>query len=117
MGKQWKQCQTLFLGAPKSLQMVIAAMSYSEEKTAHTNGVRVRVRTGGYQILINSPVHSLAWVLPWLHSAKVAWMVEEEQHWIAFYGHSKLYYKERNSGMPGTFCLPKSQLCRNGIPS
>ena len=26
MGKQWKQCQTLFLGASKSLQMVIAAM-------------------------------------------------------------------------------------------
>ena len=25
-GKQWKQCQTLFLGAPKSLQMVTAAM-------------------------------------------------------------------------------------------
>ena len=25
-GKQWKQCQTLILGAPKSLQMVIAAM-------------------------------------------------------------------------------------------
>ena len=34
-GKQWKQCQTLFFGAPKSLQMVIAAMklkdSYSLE--------------------------------------------------------------------------------------
>ena len=26
MVKQWKQCQTLFFGAPKSLQMVIAAM-------------------------------------------------------------------------------------------
>ena len=26
MGKQWKQCQTLFWGAPKSLQIVIAAM-------------------------------------------------------------------------------------------
>ena len=26
MGKQWKQGQTLFLGAPKSLQMVIAAI-------------------------------------------------------------------------------------------
>ena len=25
-GKQWKQCQTLFLGAPKSLQMIIAAI-------------------------------------------------------------------------------------------
>src|SRR5574341_426629 len=26
MGKQWKQCQTLFWGAPKSLQMVTGAM-------------------------------------------------------------------------------------------
>ena len=26
MGKQWKKCQTLFWGAPKSLEMVIAAM-------------------------------------------------------------------------------------------
>ena len=26
MGKWWKQCQTLFWGAPKSLQMVMAAM-------------------------------------------------------------------------------------------
>ena len=26
MGKLWKQCQTLFFGAPKSLQMVTAAM-------------------------------------------------------------------------------------------
>ena len=26
MGKQWKQCQTLFWGAPKSLQMVTAAL-------------------------------------------------------------------------------------------
>ena len=26
MGKQWKQCQTLFFGAPKSLQIVISAM-------------------------------------------------------------------------------------------
>ena len=35
MKKQWKQCQTLFFWAPKSLQMVIAAMklkdSYSLE--------------------------------------------------------------------------------------
>ena len=26
MGKEWKQCQTLFFGAPKSLQIVTAAM-------------------------------------------------------------------------------------------
>ena len=41
MGKQWKQCQTLFSGAPKSLQMVTAAMklkdTYSLEGKLMTN--------------------------------------------------------------------------------
>ena len=30
MGKQWKQCQSLFWGAPKSLQMVTAAMELKD---------------------------------------------------------------------------------------
>ena len=30
MGKQWKLCQTLFFGAPKSLQMVTAAMKLKD---------------------------------------------------------------------------------------
>ena len=30
LGKQWKQCQTLILGAPESLKMVIAAMKLKE---------------------------------------------------------------------------------------
>ena len=30
MGKQWKQCQTLFFGAPKSLQMVTIAMKLKD---------------------------------------------------------------------------------------
>ena len=30
MGKQWKQYQTLFFGAPKSLQMVTAAMKLKD---------------------------------------------------------------------------------------
>ena len=29
-GKRWKQCQILFWGAPKSLQMVIAAMKLKD---------------------------------------------------------------------------------------
>ena len=29
-GKQWKECQTLFFWAPKSLQMVTAAMKLKE---------------------------------------------------------------------------------------
>ena len=30
MGKQWKECQTLFFGSPKSLQMVTAAMKLKD---------------------------------------------------------------------------------------
>ena len=30
LGKQWKQCQTLLFWAPKSLQMVIAAMKLKD---------------------------------------------------------------------------------------
>ena len=41
MGKQWKQCQTLFFGAPKSLQMVTEAMklkdAHSLEEKVMTN--------------------------------------------------------------------------------
>ena len=35
MGKQWKQCQTLFWGAPKSLQMVTAAMTLTPWKESY----------------------------------------------------------------------------------
>ena len=38
MGKEWKQCQTLFFGAPKSLQMVTAAMKL---KDAYSLGRKV----------------------------------------------------------------------------
>jgi len=30
MGEQWKQFQTLFLGAPKSLRMMLAAMKLKD---------------------------------------------------------------------------------------
>ena len=33
MGAQWKQCQTLFFGAPKSLQIVTAAMKLKDTYT------------------------------------------------------------------------------------
>ena len=45
-GKQWKQCQTLFWGAPKSLQMVTAAMklkdTYSLEEKLWRAGQRIK---------------------------------------------------------------------------
>ena len=36
-GKQWKQFQTLFLGAPKSLPMVIAAMKLKDAYSLEGN--------------------------------------------------------------------------------
>ena len=48
MGKQWKQCQTLSLGAPKSLQMVTAAMKLKDAcslKEVMTNLVSISKST------------------------------------------------------------------------
>ena len=42
MGKQWKQCQTLVLGAPKSLQMVIAAMKLKDTYSLEGETARER---------------------------------------------------------------------------
>ena len=36
-GKQWKQCQTLFLWAPKSLQMVTSAMKLKDAYSLEEN--------------------------------------------------------------------------------
>ena len=38
MGKQWKQCQTLFFWAPKSLQMVTAAMKLKDSYSLEEKG-------------------------------------------------------------------------------
>ena len=37
MGEQWRQCQTLFFGAPKSLQMVTAAMKLKDTCSSEGN--------------------------------------------------------------------------------
>ena len=44
MGKQWKQCQTLFFGVPKSLQMVIVAMKLKDAYSLRGNYDQLRER-------------------------------------------------------------------------
>ena len=44
MGKQWKQCQTLFFGAPKSLQMVIAAKKLKDACSLEDDQPRHRIK-------------------------------------------------------------------------
>ena len=62
MGKQWKQCQTLFWGAPKSLQMVIAAMklkdAYSLDK--HTVKKAAVQRSLDSLISLGAQTHTVA---------------------------------------------------------
>ena len=41
MGKQWKQWLTLFLGAPESLQMVIAAKYYVSDSFVDHDGYSI----------------------------------------------------------------------------
>ena len=55
MGKQWKQCQTLFFGAPKSLQMVIAGVLGSIPGLG---------RSPAEEMKTSSSV--LAWEFPWI---------------------------------------------------
>ena len=44
MGKQWIQCQTLFLGAPKSLQMVTAAMKLKDSLEENNGQPRQHIK-------------------------------------------------------------------------
>ena len=67
MGKQWKQCQTLFWGAPKSLQMVTASMkledAYSlEEKLRPTQIIYSKADTLLCQL---RSVQSRLWFFLW----------------------------------------------------
>ena len=75
MGKQWKQCQALYLGALKSLQMVIAAMKLKDASLVAQTVKRLpamwetRVRLLGWKDPLEKEmaIHSstLAWKIPW----------------------------------------------------
>ena len=77
MGKQWKQCQTLFFGAPKSLQMVIAAM---ELKDTYSLDFLVAQTVKRLPTMWETWVQSLGWEDPLekgmaTHSSTLAWKI------------------------------------------
>ena len=75
MGKQWKQCQTLFFWAPKSLQTVTAAMklkdAYSLEGKLCRGGEDGKRR--GQQEQKSSILGSLAQVVYWDGPCLATW--------------------------------------------
>ena len=64
MGKQWKPCQTLFFEAPKSLQMVIAAMKLNLIKKKKRLLLLVR------KVMTNLILKSRDITLPTVHLVK-----------------------------------------------
>ena len=59
MEKQWKQCQTLLLGAPRSLQMVTAAMKLKDSNyhtialISHASKVMLKILQARLQQYVN----------------------------------------------------------------
>ena len=101
MGKQWKQCQTLLLGAPKSLQMVTAAM-----KLRHLL-LRRKVMTNLDRIFKSRDITLLtkvrlvkAMVFPVVMYGCESWTVKKAEHRRidAF----ELWYWRRFLRVPGT---------------
>ena len=82
MGKQWKQCQTLFWGSPKSLQMVIAAMKL---KNAYSLGRKVMTNLNSIfksrDITLPTKVHLVkAMIFPVVMHGCESWIVKKAEH-------------------------------------
>ena len=82
MGKQWKQCQNLFLWAPKSLQMVIAAMKL---KDAYFFGRKVMTNLDSIlksrDITLSTKIHlAKAMVFPVVMYGCESWTVKKAEH-------------------------------------
>ena len=82
MEKQWKQCQTLFWGAPRSLQMVTAAMEIKRRlllgRKVMTNLIHVLNST---DITVLTKVHIVkAMVFPVVMYECESWTVKKAEH-------------------------------------
>ena len=83
MGKQWKQWQTLFWGAPKSLEIVIAAMklkdTYSFGRKLMTNLDSI---LKSRDITLPTKVCLVkAMVFPVVMYGCASWTVKKAEHW------------------------------------
>ena len=78
MGKQWKQCQTLFFWAPKSLQMVTAAMKLKDSCSLEEN---VDSILKSKDITLSTKVHVVkAMVFPVVMYGCESWTIKTAEH-------------------------------------
>ena len=78
MGKQWKQCQTLFFWAPKSLLMVIAAMKLKDVFSLEENLDSI---FKSREITLPAKVHLVkAMVFPVVMYGCESWTIKKAEH-------------------------------------
>ena len=83
MEKQWKQCQSLFFGTPKSLQMVILAMklkdTYSLEETLWPTYISI-FKSRDITLLTKVCLVK-ATVFPVVMYGFESWTIKKAEHW------------------------------------
>ena len=80
MGKQWKQCETLFWGSPKSLQMVIAAMKLKDTPWRESyNQLRQHIKKQRHSFV--NKVHLVkATAFPVVKYGYESWTIKKAEH-------------------------------------
>ena len=82
MGKQWKQCQTLFWGVPKSLQMVIAAMKWRHLLLGRKPMTNLDSILKSRDITLPTKVHLVkGMVFPVVMYGCENWTIKKAEHW------------------------------------
>ena len=81
MWKQWKQCQTLFFGAPKSLQVVIADMKLKDAYSLEESYDQLRSILKSRDITVLTKVCLIkAMVFPVVMYGCESWIVKKAEH-------------------------------------
>ena len=81
MGKQWKQCQNLFWGAPKSLQMVIATMKLKDLLLGRKVMTNLDSIFKSRDITLSTKVHLVkAMVFPVVMYGCESWTIKKAEH-------------------------------------
>ena len=80
MGKQWKQCQTLFFWAPKSLQMMTAAMKLKDAYSLEEVMTNLDSMLKGRDITLPMKVHLVkAMVFPVIMYGCESWIIKKAE--------------------------------------
>ena len=81
MGKQWKQCQTLFFWAPKSLQMVTAAMKSKDTSWKESyDQPRQHIKKQRHYFANKGP-SSQGYGFPVVMYGCESWTINKAEHW------------------------------------